>query len=119
MGPALSPPESFAGLFGTALRLASVDDPEAVSEVVRSRATLATWRSATSVPFEQAERARVEVFSAWLEEAGRTRTARADLEPSPEPDPDGGKGWHDRRERLRIPRVTPLAGDKVRRDGAR
>ncbi|ANH39959.1 hypothetical protein I601_3553 [Nocardioides dokdonensis FR1436] len=113
-GPEPVPVGRFAAIFEKGLRLALDEDPYAAPEVARARATALTWRRATGVPFEQAERARCEIFAAVLAERGLV-PLRAGVEP--EADPEDVEETTD--DEVRVPRGRPLDGERVRRGGSR
>lgn len=127
MGPAGSA-ESLGGyraLFRRALLAALAQG--APLAVARSRAALATWDVSGAASHEEAERARVEEFAAFLEERGEAHPTREGTAPSygdPVPVEDDGEPEVHEREgggaRVpRVPRPRPLPGDRIRRGGSR
>lgn len=113
-GPTPVPVGHFAAIFEKGLRLALDEDPDAAPEIARARATALTWRRATGVPFEQAERARCEIYAAVLAER-RLVPLRAGIEAEAEPE-DVEETTNDE---VQVPRGRPLPGHKVRRGGKR
>jgi hypothetical protein len=90
--------------------------------LARSRAALGTWDVVGGATFEEAERARVEEFAAFLAERGEAHPMRAGVESEPvEPEAPEHEG-EERETEQRLPRIPPrrsLPGDKVRRGGKR